>query len=168
MRSSASPRPQPTSSTRAPGGRSSSSTTSSSCAGESGLSSSRPPWAIAETVARSIGRRTLPLTVGGVPRPPLASLGDSFSSFFDAVGDFVSNLAGVQWGSLLLGVLAFAGYLSLRARAAFHILRAAYPVERFRFRAIWGAYMAGYGFNSVVPARGGDVIRLFLTKTSIP
>ena len=28
--------------------------------------------------------------------------------------------------------------------------------------------MAAYGFNSVVPARGGDVIKLFLTKTSIP
>jgi uncharacterized membrane protein YbhN (UPF0104 family) len=28
--------------------------------------------------------------------------------------------------------------------------------------------MAGYGFNSVIPARGGDVIRLFLTKTSVP
>jgi len=28
--------------------------------------------------------------------------------------------------------------------------------------------MAGYGFNSVVPARGGDVVRLFLTKTSVP
>src|SRR5204863_8920308 len=47
-------------------------------------------------------------------------------------------------------------------------LRAAYPESRFRFLAIWGAYFAGYGFNNVIPARGGDVIRLFLTKTSIP
>ena len=98
----------------------------------------------------------------------LASLGDSFSSFFNAVGDFAGSLADVRWGSLLLGVLAFATYLTLRARASFHILRAAYPGERFRFTSIWGAYMAGYGFNSVVPARGGDVVRLFLTKTSIP
>jgi uncharacterized protein (TIRG00374 family) len=103
-----------------------------------------------------------------VPAPPPASLGDSFSSFFDAVGDFASSLADVRWGSLLLGIVAFAIYLTLRARASFNILRAAYPDERFRFIAIWGAYMAGYGFNSVVPARGGDVIRLFLTKTSIP
>src|SRR4051794_10566540 len=28
--------------------------------------------------------------------------------------------------------------------------------------------MAAYGFNNVVPARGGDVMKLFLTKTSIP
>ena len=30
---------------------------------------------------------------------PLASLGDSFSSFFDAVGSFFGNLAAVQWRS---------------------------------------------------------------------
>jgi uncharacterized membrane protein YbhN (UPF0104 family) len=99
---------------------------------------------------------------------PLASLGDSFSSFFDAVGDFGSNLAAVNWVSLLLGLAAFAVYMTLRARASFHILRAAYPDQRFEFRRIWGAYVAGYGFNSVVPARGGDVIRLFLTKSSVP
>jgi uncharacterized membrane protein YbhN (UPF0104 family) len=99
---------------------------------------------------------------------PLAAIGDSFSSFFDAVGDFASNVAAVHWGALLLGMVVFVGYLTVRARASFHILRAAYPDERFLFRNIWGAYIAGYGFNSVVPARGGDVVRLFLTKTSVP
>src|SRR3982751_346620 len=98
----------------------------------------------------------------------LASLGDSFSSFFDAVGSFFSNLAAVHWLPLLLALIAFTVYLTLRARASFHILRAAYPDEPIRFRNIWGAYMAGYGFNSVVPARGGDIVRLFLTKTSVP
>lgn len=99
---------------------------------------------------------------------PLASLGDSFSSFFDAVGSFFSNLAGVSWPALLLALVCFTTYLTLRARASFHILRAAYPDERIAFRRIWGAYFAGYGFNSVIPARGGDVIRIFLTKSSIP
>src|SRR3954452_12749810 len=98
----------------------------------------------------------------------MASIGDSFSAFFDAVGDFVSNLARVHWLSLLLALAAFGVYLTLRALASYNILRAAYPAERFPFMRIWGAYFAGYGFNSVVPARGGDVVRLFLTKTSIP
>src|ERR1700754_5246863 len=97
-----------------------------------------------------------------------ASLGDSFSSFFDAVSSFFSNLAAVSWPALFLGLLFFLAYLTLRARASFHILRAAYPDSRFEFRRIWGAYFAGYGFNSVIPARSGDVIRLFLTKSSIP
>lgn len=99
---------------------------------------------------------------------PLASVGDSFTSFFDAVGDFAESVGAVNWLALLLGMAIFVGYLTLRARASFHILRAAYPEERIEFRNIWGAYIAGYGFNSVVPARGGDVVRLFLTKTSVP
>jgi uncharacterized membrane protein YbhN (UPF0104 family) len=80
----------------------------------------------------------------------------------------LSNLAAVKWPALLLALLLFLAYLTLRARASFHILRAAYPDSRFEFRRIWGAYFAGYGFNSVIPARSGDVVRLFLTKSSIP
>ena len=92
----------------------------------------------------------------------------SVSSFFDAVGDFFASLADVGFGSLVLGLTSFGIYLALRSRAFFHVLRAAYPTERFQWRRIWGAYMAAYGFNNVVPARGGDVIKLYLTKTSIP
>jgi uncharacterized membrane protein YbhN (UPF0104 family) len=99
---------------------------------------------------------------------PLASLGESIESFADGVGSFAESLASLQLGSLLLGLLAFIGYLSLRARAFFHILRAAYPTEEFAYRRIWGAYIAAYGFNGIVPARGGDVIKLFLTKSSVP
>jgi glycosyltransferase 2 family protein len=102
--------------------------------------------------------------------PPVApaTLGESFQSFFDAVDDFFSNLASVRLGPLLLALIFFTAYLTLRARASFNIIRAAYPNERIEFRQIWGAYFAGYGFNAVIPARGGDVVRLFLTKTSVP
>jgi glycosyltransferase 2 family protein len=97
-----------------------------------------------------------------------ATIGDSFRSFFDAVDQFFSNLASVRPLPLVLALLCFTAYLTLRARASFNILRAAYPTERIQFRQIWGSYFAGYGFNAVIPARGGDVVRLFLTKTSIP
>ena len=97
-----------------------------------------------------------------------AAIGESFRSFFEAVDQFFASIAEVRLGPLILGLLAFGVYLTLRARASFHILRAAYPAERFAFRDIWGAYFAGYGFNAVIPARGGDVVRLFLTKTSVP
>jgi uncharacterized membrane protein YbhN (UPF0104 family) len=92
----------------------------------------------------------------------------SIGSFFDAIGSFFDSLSRVGWGPLLIGAVAFIVYLSLRARAFFHTLRAAYPAERFAFRRIWGAYIAAYGFNNVIPARGGDVIKLFLVKQSIP
>jgi uncharacterized membrane protein YbhN (UPF0104 family) len=97
-----------------------------------------------------------------------ASIGESFRSFFDAVDEFITNITAVRWGTLLIALGSFTVYLTLRSRASFNILRAAYPDERFRWREIWGAYFAGYGFNAVIPARGGDVVRLFLTKTSVP
>jgi len=92
----------------------------------------------------------------------------SVPSFFEAVEDFFANLAAVGWGSLVLGLALFAAYLALRSRAYFNVLRAAFPAEPFEWRRIWGAYMAAYGFNNFVPARGGDVIKLFLTRSSIP
>jgi uncharacterized protein (TIRG00374 family) len=97
-----------------------------------------------------------------------ASIGDTISSFFDAVGKFFSDLAAVHWGLLLLGLLCFGLNLTLRSRAFFNSLRAAYPAVKFQWRRIWGAYWAAVGFNNVVPARGGDVIKLFLTRSSIP
>jgi uncharacterized membrane protein YbhN (UPF0104 family) len=97
-----------------------------------------------------------------------ASLGSGIDAFFDAVGKFFSDLAAVHWGALIVGVAFFALNLTLRSRAIFHSMRAAYPRERFQWRRIWGAYFAAVGFNNVVPARGGDVIKVFLAKSSIP
>lgn len=92
----------------------------------------------------------------------------SIGSFFDAIGSFFDSLSRVGWAALALGAVAFVVYLSLRARAFFNTLRAAYPTEPIAFRRVWGAYIAAYGFNNVIPARGGDVIKLFLVKQSIP
>ena len=100
--------------------------------------------------------------------PPATSIGHSLSTFFDAVGKFLSDLAAVHWPALLLGLLFFGLNLTLRSRAFFHSLRAAYPAVPFQWRRVWGAYWAAVGFNNVVPARGGDVIKLFLTRSSIP
>ena len=99
---------------------------------------------------------------------PLGSISEDAGRFFDAVGSFFENLAAVNFGALAIGLAAFGIYLTFRSRAFFHVLRAAYPDEPIAFRRIWGAYVAAYGFNNVVPARGGDVIKLFLTKTSVP
>lgn len=90
------------------------------------------------------------------------------TSFLDSVDQFFSKFAAVGWGSLLIGCLFFAGFLTLRSRACFNVLRAAYPAEPFRWQRVWGAYVAAYGFNQIFPARGGNVVRLFLTKSSVP
>jgi uncharacterized membrane protein YbhN (UPF0104 family) len=99
---------------------------------------------------------------------PLAAIGDDLSNFFNAVGDFFSRLAEINLGALGIALVFFGIYLTLRSRAFFHVLRAAYPDVPIAFRRIWGAYIAAYGFNNVVPARGGDVIKLFLVKSSVP
>jgi uncharacterized membrane protein YbhN (UPF0104 family) len=74
----------------------------------------------------------------------------------------------VSWPTLALGLALFGIYLALRSRAWLAVLRAAYPGRRIEYRRVWGAYMAAYGFNNVVPARGGDVLKLFLARSSIP
>ena len=74
----------------------------------------------------------------------------------------------MHWFVLLLGLACFALNLTLRSRAYFNTLRAAYPAVSFQWRRIWGAYVAAVGFNNIVPARGGDIIKLFLARSSIP
>ncbi len=96
------------------------------------------------------------------------SVADSISSFLDAAGQFFSDLAAVHWPPLMLGLAFFGLNLALRSRAFFNSLRAAYPAVYFQWRRILGAYVAAVGFNNVVPARGGDLIKLFLTRSSIP
>lgn len=110
----------------------------------------------------------VPLPAVSPLAPPLAGVVDDVGRVLDAIGSFFSSLASVHWGPLLLGLVLFGVYLTLRSRAYFHVLRAAYPSERIPFRRIWSAYVVSYGFNQVIPARGGDVVRLFLTKTSTP
>src|SRR3954447_1544581 len=50
------------------------------------------------------------------------------------------------------------------------ILRAAHPedAKELRLRDVEAAYFAGAGLNGVLPARGGDVVKLFLLHRRIP
>jgi uncharacterized membrane protein YbhN (UPF0104 family) len=97
----------------------------------------------------------------------LASLGSSLDAFFDAVSTFFDNLAAVHWGALAFALLLHFCHICCRARGWFNTLRAAYPHGRFRYRRILGAYTAGVGVNSVVPIRGGDVVKIYLAKHSV-
>jgi uncharacterized membrane protein YbhN (UPF0104 family) len=100
--------------------------------------------------------------------PHAASLASSLDSFFDAVDTFFSNLAAVQWGALVFALALHLAHLLCRSRAWFNTLRAAYPDERFGWRRIAGAYVAGVGINSILPARAGDVTKIYLAKQSVP
>jgi uncharacterized membrane protein YbhN (UPF0104 family) len=95
------------------------------------------------------------------------SIGCTVSQLFDSAGTFFSQLAGLSWGSLLLGLLLYALYLTLRSRALWGAVQAAYPDERVRWRDVWGGYMVGYAINNVFPLGGGNLAQLFLTRTAI-
>ena len=86
------------------------------------------------------------------------------SAFFHAVGVFVHHLSQVAWAPLGIAIGCHVAKLLFRGRAWQNIIRAAYPGERLRYRSALGAYVAGVGVNSVAPARGGDLIKLYLVK----
>jgi hypothetical protein len=99
---------------------------------------------------------------------PAGSLGSSFDSFVDALETFFSDLAAVQWSALAVGLGLHLAHHLCRSRAWFNTLRAAYPHERFQWRRIAGAQIAGVGVNSILPARAGDVTKIYFAKHSVP
>ena len=89
---------------------------------------------------------------------------DDVRSFVDAVDAFWGHLAAVGWGALALGCLMHVLRLTARVRAWQNILAAAYPEARIRFVDVFCAYWAGVGVNALTPARGGDVVKLYIAK----
>jgi uncharacterized membrane protein YbhN (UPF0104 family) len=49
-----------------------------------------------------------------------------------------------------------------------NIIQAAYPQSPVPRRSIVGAVFAGVGVGAIIPARGGDAVRVFLAKRSVP
>jgi len=89
-------------------------------------------------------------------------------AFFHAVHVFFDHLAAVHWAPLGIALALHVVKLLFRAIAWRAILRAAYPEQCPKLRSTFGAYMAGVGVNSVAPARGGDLVKLYLIKHRIP
>jgi glycosyltransferase 2 family protein len=88
-------------------------------------------------------------------------------SVLHAIGVFFDHFEVVQWKWLLIGIACHLCKLFAVSRAWRNIVKAAYPDRRVRWRQIFGAYVAGTGVNALIPARGGDVVRLFLAKRRI-
>ena len=92
---------------------------------------------------------------------------DDVRAFLDASEAFFRAFAAVAWGALLLAVAFHVLRLLFRVRAWQNILQAAYPETKVRYWSTFGAYMAGVGVNAIVPARGGDVVKLYIAKHRI-
>ena len=92
---------------------------------------------------------------------------DDVRGFLDACQAFFDTITSVAFWPLLLAVSLHVLKLLLRGRAWQNILRASYPGERVPYWGVFGSYMAGVGVNSLAPARGGDVVKLYLVKRQV-
>jgi uncharacterized membrane protein YbhN (UPF0104 family) len=68
---------------------------------------------------------------------------------------------------LAAGVGCHLARLGAVSRAWRNIVKGAYPGERVRWRTILGAQLAGVGVNAIVPARGGDAVRVVLARRGV-
>jgi len=82
----------------------------------------------------------------------------------DAAGTFFHHLADVRWLALAIAVGFHLARLLVRTPAWRNIIRASYPGLTIPRRTVAGAYLAGVGVNAIIPARGGDVLKLYLVK----
>lgn len=89
------------------------------------------------------------------------------SALFDAVESFFDYLGSISWGALSLALVCHLGRIGARTRSWRNILAASYPATRVRWRSVFGSYVAGVGVNAILPARGGDVLKLYLIKHRI-
>jgi uncharacterized membrane protein YbhN (UPF0104 family) len=99
---------------------------------------------------------------------PYADLASSFSSFFHAAGSFFQHLSDIRWTPFAIALGCLLAMQLCRAWAWRNVLRAAYPGTPISFLQLSAAYLAGAGINAIVPARAGDVTKVFLVKRQIP
>ncbi len=99
---------------------------------------------------------------------PAADLDSSLRSFGRAAGEFFSHLYAIDWAAFAAALGLLAAMQLARAWAWRNVLRAAYPDARISFLKLSAAWLVGAGVNAVVPARAGDVTKVFLVKRQIP
>jgi uncharacterized membrane protein YbhN (UPF0104 family) len=97
-----------------------------------------------------------------------ADLGSSIDRFLHAAEAFFGNLAAIEWGALAAALFLWTGMLVARSHGWANALRAAYPRSRVDERFITASFLAGAGFNAILPAHAGDAVKVFLAKKSIP
>jgi uncharacterized membrane protein YbhN (UPF0104 family) len=90
------------------------------------------------------------------------------SAVFDAIGTFFEQLADVNFGALGLAICCHLLKTCCTSMAWRNTIAAAYPETPVRWRSIWAAYMSAVGVNAIIPARGGDAVKLYLAHRAVP
>jgi uncharacterized membrane protein YbhN (UPF0104 family) len=89
-------------------------------------------------------------------------------SLLHALDVFGTRLGAVGFGALALAAACHLLKIAARTRAWRNVLAATQPHRRVRWRGVFGAYAAGAATNALVPARGGDALKLYLVRRSVP
>src|SRR3954471_15917101 len=96
-------------------------------------------------------------------------LNDVLRSAHHALELLLDRAASVDPALALLGVVLYIVAQAVRTRGWHTIIRATYPeATGLRARHTMAAYLAGAGLNGVIPARGGDIVKLWLVHRRIP
>jgi len=91
---------------------------------------------------------------------------DRLGQALELVADSVVQVD-IVW--IVVGVVLSVFSQVVRVRGWHTIIRAAYPdADELRQRDTAQAYLAGAGLNGVIPARGGDVVKLALVHRRVP
>src|SRR3954462_10571262 len=94
---------------------------------------------------------------------------DVFRTAEHALSLLFEHAASVDPALALLGVVLYIVAQAVRTRGWHTIIRAAYPeATGLRARHTMPASRAGPGLNGLIPARGGDIVKLWLVHRRIP
>src|SRR5918999_2996194 len=94
-------------------------------------------------------------------------LGAQADRFLSAAESFIGFLGRVDL-PYLAAALALSLALQLcRGHAWANALRAAYPGDAVSERGVVASFLIGVGMNGILPARGGDAIKVVLAKRSV-
>ena len=94
-------------------------------------------------------------------------LGASFDRFWNAAQAFFESIADIAWGYLAVALLLSLALQLARAHGWANALRAAYPGSRVSETGIAASFLVGAGMNGILPARGGDALKIVLAKRSV-
>ena len=86
----------------------------------------------------------------------------------DTIASVLSALEAVSVGWLVLAVTLHLANMLARSCVWRKVLQLSWPDRAIRVRDVARAYCVGVAVNAVVPARGGDVVKVGLVKARIP
>jgi hypothetical protein len=99
----------------------------------------------------------------------LGWLGSLFDQAHDALRLVVDRAAHLNGWWIAAGVVLHVASQVIRTRAWFHIIVAALaPARGLTVADVTRAYLAGAGANAILPARGGDVLKLAIVRRRLP